>query len=71
MTIMLDEDSVGIDVEDERALWRADIAERHLGLDPLRAAMVAANPLVDVCTARELVARGCPAAIAIELATRE
>lgn len=55
---------------DERALWRADVAE-GLGFDPLRAAVLAGDPLVDVCSARELVRRGCPAGIAIDLATRE
>lgn len=63
-------DSAEIAVSD-RELWRADVAERDLGLDELHAAAVAANPLVDVCSARELVRRGCPPAIAIELATRE
>lgn len=53
-----------------RELWRADVAERHLGLDPLRASIVACDPRVDVCTARELVGKGCPPALALELATR-
>lgn len=63
-------DTAGLTV-DERELWRADIAEKHLGLDELHAAAIAVNPLIDVCTARELVTKGCPPAIAIDLATRE
>jgi hypothetical protein len=54
-----------------RELWRAEVAEQHLGLAPLEAGALASNPLVDVCTARELVAQGCPPGIAIDLATRE
>jgi hypothetical protein len=56
---------------DLRTLWRADVAEKHLGLDPLHASIVACDPYVDVCSARELVAKGCPPGLAVELATRE
>jgi hypothetical protein len=56
---------------DARTLWRTETAERHLGLSPLAAAVIATNPLVDISTARELVAKGCPPRLAIQLATRE
>jgi hypothetical protein len=55
----------------ERELWRAEVAERELGLDPQQAALAATNPLIDVCTARELVRKGCPPEHALQLATRE
>lgn len=55
----------------DRELWRAEVAEQHLGLPPLEATMIACNPLIDVCTAREFVAKGCPPEIAVQLATRE
>jgi hypothetical protein len=54
-----------------RESWRADVAEHDLGCTPMVAAALAIDPLVDVCTARELVAKGCPPATAIYLATRE
>jgi hypothetical protein len=56
---------------DARTLWRTETAERHLGLGPVEAAALAINTLVDVSTARELVAKGCPPRLAIQLATRE